>query len=119
MSQIAVSRSDLEREYPDGSPWAFRQVLNRLLTPPITHLIQHLGLPHATQENDSWNGYYIPKGTVVNFNIGFMMKDPRTWGPDAQEFKPERFLKEDSNKLPDVLSLVFGFGKRYAVSPFP
>jgi cytochrome P450 len=70
-------------------------------------------LPHATQEEDSWNGYYIPKGTIVNFNIGFMMKDPRVWGEDGHEFKPERFLSEDAKSFPDVLSLVFGFGKRY------
>lgn len=26
---------------------------------------------HATSEEDVWNGYYIPKGCIVHFNIGY------------------------------------------------
>jgi hypothetical protein len=44
-----------------------------------------------------------------------MMKDPRIWGKDVQLFKPERFLGEQANNLPDVLSIPFGFGKRYVI----
>jgi hypothetical protein len=35
------------------------------LDPPVP-----LGVPHVAAENDSWNGYFIPKGTMVNCNIG-------------------------------------------------
>ena len=41
-----------------------------------------------------------------------MMRDPRIWGPDADAFRPERFIGEGSKNLPDVASVVFGFGKR-------
>jgi cytochrome P450 len=46
-----------------------------------------------------------------------MMRDPRIWGEDAELFKPERFLPEYNPKagnLPDMGSLPFGFGIRYA-----
>lgn len=40
------------------------------------------------------------------------MHDPRIWGPDVKEFKPERFMGEKAKELPDPSSLSFGFGKR-------
>jgi cytochrome P450 len=46
-----------------------------------------------------------------------MLRDPRIWGDDADTFKPERFLAEHNprlNELPDMESLPFGFGRRYA-----
>jgi len=74
-----------------------------------------LGLPHVNSEDDVWNGYFIPKGSAIYFNIGFMMRDPRIWGEDAELFRPERFLPEYNPKagnLPDMSSLPFGFGLR-------
>lgn len=40
------------------------------------------------------------------------MRDERIWGKDSAEFKPERFLDVDSDKLPDMMSVPFGFGRR-------
>lgn len=41
-----------------------------------------------------------------------MMIDPRLWGKDAKVFKPERFLDPHASSLPDVESIMFGFGRR-------
>jgi cytochrome P450 len=41
-----------------------------------------------------------------------MLRDPRIWGPDADTFRPERFIGDGSKNLPDVSSVAFGFGKR-------
>ena len=43
------------------------------------------------------------------------MRDPRIWGEDSDEFKPERFLAADSDNLPDMSSVPFGFGRRQVV----
>lgn len=46
-----------------------------------------------------------------------MLKDTRIWGEDSAVFNPERFLPEHnprSHELPDMMSIPFGFGKRYA-----
>jgi cytochrome P450 len=43
------------------------------------------------------------------------MRDPRVWGDDAEEFKPERFLSEVNPRvfeLPDASMVPFGFGRR-------
>lgn len=48
--------------------------------------------------------------------FSFMLRDPRVWGPDADTFRPERFLGEEAKNLPDISSIPFGFGNRYALS---
>ncbi|KAJ3540047.1 hypothetical protein NMY22_g4464 [Coprinellus aureogranulatus] len=74
-----------------------------------------LGLPHATTEDDIYEGYVIPKGTIVVANIWHMANDPATYD-NPSEFIPERHIKDgeiDKDVL-DPSSLVFGFGRRYA-----
>ncbi|CCA73622.1 hypothetical protein PIIN_07575 [Serendipita indica DSM 11827] len=77
------------------------------LNPPVP-----LGLPHVSSEEDSLGEYTIPKGTMVHANIGFMLRDKRIWGADADAFRPERWLEEEAVKLPDAGTLPYGFGKR-------
>ena len=36
--------------------------------------------------------FVIPKGTVLFINVYQMARSKATWGPDANEFKPERFM---------------------------
>jgi cytochrome P450 len=51
---------------------------------------------------------------LISWN-SFILRDPRLWGDDANDFKPERFLVESNphaKELPDVGSLPFGFGRR-------
>ena len=38
-----------------------------------------------------------------------MVRDKSVYGPDADEFRPERFLEKD---LRDPARAVFGFGRR-------
>ncbi|KAG8797738.1 hypothetical protein FRC17_007658, partial [Serendipita sp. 399] len=72
-------------------------------------------LPHVNSTDDVWNGYFFPKGTIIVANVGDLLRDPRKWGEDADEFKPERFLPEynpRTSENPSVESIVFGFGRR-------
>ncbi|PVG00533.1 cytochrome P450 [Serendipita vermifera] len=74
-----------------------------------------ISVPHLSTANDIWKGHHIPQGTIIMCNISFILRDPRVWGPDAEEFKPERFLEEcnsNAKQLPDVESVNFGFGRR-------
>ncbi|THH18678.1 hypothetical protein EW146_g2331, partial [Bondarzewia mesenterica] len=73
-----------------------------------------LGVPHATTQDDVYEGYWIPKGTTIIPNIWAMFHDETKY-PDAFAFKPERFedgkknMELGNNDLPHV---VFGFGRR-------
>ncbi|PVF91243.1 cytochrome P450 [Serendipita vermifera] len=69
------------------------------------------GIPHMNINDEYINGYFIPKGSITNPNIGFMLNDPRIWG-DPEVFRPERHLGPDASQLPNPLNLIFGFGMR-------
>lgn len=40
--------------------------------------------------------YLLKKGMVVQMPMAVMHSDPSIWGPDAQEFQPRRFLKQNA-----------------------
>lgn len=45
------------------------------------------------------DGHYFPAGTILSLNTFSMNLSREVWGPDAQEFKPERWLVEDTSSL--------------------
>ncbi|OAX33955.1 cytochrome P450 [Rhizopogon vinicolor AM-OR11-026] len=71
-----------------------------------------LGVPHATSSEDSYNGYFIPKGAVVMCNTWAIARDEKRY-PDAARFMPERFL-DTNGKLTgdDLVEYAFGLGRR-------
>ncbi|KAJ2912527.1 hypothetical protein MD484_g7884, partial [Candolleomyces efflorescens] len=77
------------------------------------HQLAPLGLPHATTVNDIYDGYFIPKGTVVIGNLWDMMQNEDVF-PHPQVFNPDRHLK-DGQINGDLLNPIppsFGFGRR-------
>ncbi|KAK0184336.1 cytochrome P450 [Armillaria mellea] len=67
------------------------------------------GFPHRTMEDDTYNGYFIPKGSIVIYNIWQMSRDPDIY-PNPEVFDPTRFMGP-SPQL-DPRELIFGFGRR-------
>ncbi|KAI0309616.1 cytochrome P450 [Amylostereum chailletii] len=71
-----------------------------------------LGVPHATTADDIYEGFFIPKGSIVMANQWAMLHDPDLY-PEPDTFKPERFItNEGSLKVEPNLSVGFGLGKR-------
>lgn len=79
-----------------------------------------LGLPHVTTASDTYEGYYIPKGTMVLFNYWAMaMKDQGY--DDPERFDPTRHLTSEGQLSPQARqnnSMFFGFGKRVCPGRF-
>ncbi|KAJ6525316.1 cytochrome P450 [Mycena vulgaris] len=73
-----------------------------------------LGVAHATSEDDIYEGYFIPKGTMVISNIWAMVHDEAVY-PDPEKFQPERFLNANGQFNADDNVLAFGFGRRACV----
>jgi cytochrome P450 len=75
-----------------------------------------LGVPHKSSADDWYEGYFIPKGSVVITNVWAMNRDPAVF-PDFDEFRPERFL--DESAIPKDTHgqghVTFGAGRRICV----
>ena len=78
-------------------------------------------IPHATTEDDWYEGMFIPKGTLCLVNLWQCHHDPTSYGPDAASFNPERFLDEHGKLIPGPVETrddghsTYGFGKRACV----
>lgn len=72
-----------------------------------------LGVDHAAVQDDEYEGYYFPKGTIIRYNLLAMSRDPDVY-EDPDEFRPERWLNADGSlrKLGDDAFPMFGFGRR-------
>ncbi|EDR09902.1 uncharacterized protein LACBIDRAFT_233802 [Laccaria bicolor S238N-H82] len=79
------------------------------------HSISPLGIPHMSTEDDEYDGYFIPKGTLVVGNVWTLMHDPNAF-VDPFKYEPERYLKDADGRLDDTVlsprAAVFGFGRR-------
>lgn len=70
------------------------------------------GLPHRALEDTKFEGYDIPKGSLVYASLYACHKDPSTWN-QPELFRPERFLDESGRLcVQKDHSLPFGAGKR-------
>ncbi|KAJ7233053.1 cytochrome P450 [Mycena rebaudengoi] len=85
-------------------------IINEVLRwkPPLP-----LSIPHGPTEDDHYDGYFIPKGSIVVANICAILQDENVYGPNTDKFIPERFLTEDG-KLSTKLNseAAFGYGRR-------
>ncbi|KAM5530936.1 hypothetical protein V8D89_015381 [Ganoderma adspersum] len=81
--------------------------------------VSPLGVPHATTEDDTYRGMFIPKGTMVIANIYAMLHDESVY-KNPTEFVPERY--EPSVEMPtgepDPARVTFGFGRRICPGRF-
>jgi len=78
-----------------------------------------LGVPRLLEEDDEWNGYYIPKGAIIHACDLALAREPQVY-PDCENFRPERWLepdwptyKEPLTEHPRLMgSHHFGMGRR-------
>lgn len=72
-------------------------------------------------QGDVINGVFVPGGTAVGWNLFSMMRSQEHWGPDADMFRPERFMEADEKtraSMERLVELAFGYG-RYACAGKP
>ncbi|KAJ6508469.1 cytochrome P450 [Mycena sanguinolenta] len=74
-------------------------------------------IPHATSDDDIYEGYFIPKGTMILPNISAMVYDESIYS-NPDKFDPERFLNADGQPNADDQILSFGFGRRACVGRY-
>ena len=82
--------------------------------------IAPIGAPHFAENDTTFRGYDIPKGTIIIGNLWNVSRDPDLWNdPNIDQFNPDRFL--DNNNEGGIQKpehhLVFGSGKYDNVLP--
>jgi len=80
------------------------------------HTVAPLGLPHATMGtnggDDVYEGFRIPKGSLLMANIWWFTHDPSRY-PSPETFNPSRFLETPNHKAErDPRDFTFGYGRR-------
>ncbi|KAK4173810.1 cytochrome P450 [Triangularia setosa] len=75
-----------------------------------------LGIPHASLNNDVYNGMFIPKGTIIYQNVWAMNHDPAVYS-DPEQFIPERYLprNQQGGRGEPLPQGNFGFGRRVCI----
>ena len=69
-----------------------------------------VGIARRTVEDDVYDGYFIPKGTVLMPNSWSMAYEHCAKYPE-REFHPERFLDPETPTI-DPAQYAFGYGRR-------
>jgi cytochrome P450 len=75
------------------------------------------GAPHASTEDDWYEGRFIPKGTICLQNMRLLNFNPEVYGSNAADFDPGRYLDEKGQVKMVVEGreeghMSFGFGRR-------
>jgi cytochrome P450 len=130
---LSTLQSELDAILPISSPSARSPTLSDreqgtlpYLTALITETLRWrpatpFGIPHATSEADSYNGFYIPPKTTVIANSWALNNNP-LYFPSPSSFSPERYLpKSDRRYMPELAGeefpgkykqSAFGWGRR-------
>ncbi|BGO88536.1 hypothetical protein NBRC10512_003366 [Rhodotorula toruloides] len=74
------------------------------------------GTPHASTEDDIYDGYRIPKGSTILCNTWAIHRDP-AYFPEPDLFRPERYIEDprESGAMPYPQKAghsAFGWGRR-------
>ncbi|KAM3215005.1 hypothetical protein ACQJBY_067136 [Aegilops geniculata] len=80
------------------------------------HAVAPLLLPRECREPRRVLGYDVPQGAMVLVNVWAIGRDAASWGPDAEEFRPERFEEGAAAAVDfrgaDFELVPFGAGRR-------
>jgi Cytochrome P450 len=93
-------------------PWSnYRAIVSvtRLLlcivltsTSAVKDTLLHLTYPIQTASGTTTSEVFVPTGTLIIMGLLETNSDPRIWGPDAREWKPERWLQPLPQSVKDV-----------------
>jgi len=73
-----------------------------------------LGVARSNLVDDVYDGWLVPKGTMVVWNAWAIGHDPDNF-PDPDTFKPERWLDSKGCLIDKEFNSIFGYGRRSCV----
>lgn len=82
------------------------------------HTVGPTGVPHCVKEDDVYNGYFIPKGSIVFACLWKMASSEKSY-PNPNNFDPTRHMNLPGKPAqPDPAPFAFGFGRRKCPGSF-
>ncbi|KZS94052.1 cytochrome P450 [Sistotremastrum niveocremeum HHB9708] len=69
------------------------------------------GFPHLSTQDITYNGMFIPAGTMAIWNSWYILHDPKEYSYPEQ-FYPEHFVVPAEKQPLDPEDVIFGFGRR-------
>jgi cytochrome P450 len=91
---------------------ALRAIIKKGLR--LSPLVASLSSNTVPPGGDTFNGIFIPGGTDVGYCARGVFWNKKFWGPDANEFRPERWFGVEagrSKEMDNTMGLIFGYGK--------
>ncbi|PPR01103.1 hypothetical protein CVT24_000411 [Panaeolus cyanescens] len=89
--------------------------VNQLMRQPVEDIVLPLSRPITLRSGHTTSEIMVPKGTKCIVSLVASNRNTEIWGPDAHEWKPERWMgemKEEivSAKVPGIYSHLMTFG---------
>ncbi|KUJ10419.1 putative O-methylsterigmatocystin oxidoreductase [Mollisia scopiformis] len=77
-----------------------------------------LGIPHVNLTDDTYNGMFIPKGSIIYQNVYAMHRDESIYS-NPYEFDPDRYIPKDQGRRGEPFpNGNFGWGRRVCPGQF-
>lgn len=74
---------------------------------------------HALEETMLGGKYLVAPDDHILISLGGLHRDPNVWGADAKDFRPERFMPAEFDRVPENAYKPFGNGMRACIGrPF-
>ncbi|PRP87542.1 hypothetical protein PROFUN_00753 [Planoprotostelium fungivorum] len=92
-------RRELLEAFPEDRDLSYDEINSLPYLTAVTREVLRLDSPvpstsRQAQKDDVLCGYDIPKGTVLMIPPCIVHYHPDIWGPDAEQFRPERFVEQ-------------------------
>ncbi|XP_052023977.1 cytochrome P450 3A11-like [Apodemus sylvaticus] len=112
-------QEEIDRALPNKAPPTYDVVmemeyLDMVLSETLRLYPIASRLERVSKKDVEINGVFIPKGSTVMIPSYALQHDPQLW-PQPEEFRPERFSKENKGSIDPYVYLPFGNGPRNCI----
>ncbi|CAH7275343.1 LOC101831958 [Phodopus roborovskii] len=112
-------QDEIDRALPNKAPVTYEALMDMEYLDMVVNETLRLypianRLERISKKDVEINGVFIPKGTVVMVPIYPLHRGPEHW-PEPEEFRPERFSKENKDRINPYVYMPFGNGPRNCI----
>ncbi|KAJ6659734.1 hypothetical protein lerEdw1_018449 [Lerista edwardsae] len=112
-------QDEIDSVFPNKAPLTYDAIMQLEYLDMVLNETQRLyplggRLERVCKKDVEINGVTIPKGTVVMIPPFVLHRAPEFW-PEPDEFRPERFSKENKESVDPYVYLPFGAGPRNCI----